>query len=50
MRETVERFQLTSEYRALEIMHQQDQVARLAPRAIANVYGRDTMTAQEIAG
>lgn len=50
MRETVERFQLTSEYRALEIMHQQDQVARVAPRAIANVYGRDTMTAQEIAG
>ncbi len=34
MRETIERFQLTSEYRAIEVMHQQDQVARLAPRAL----------------
>jgi 4-hydroxy 2-oxovalerate aldolase len=50
MQETLERFQLTSEYRALEIMHQQDQVARLAPRAIANIYGSSTKIAQEIAG
>ncbi|EGH29345.1 HMG-CoA lyase-like protein [Pseudomonas syringae pv. japonica str. M301072] len=34
VRDTLERFQLTSEYRAIEVMHQQDKVARLAPRAV----------------
>lgn len=37
--DTLERFQLTSEYRAIEVMHQQDKVARLAPRAaLSNIF------------
>ena len=36
MNETIERFQLNSEFQAIQIMHEQDQVARFAPRAVFN--------------
>lgn len=32
--ETLERFQSNSEFEAIQIMHEQDQVARLAPRVV----------------
>jgi 4-hydroxy 2-oxovalerate aldolase len=50
MQETRERFQLASEYRALEIMHQQDQFARLAPRGIPSVYASGAKAAQGVVG
>ncbi|UXS01902.1 aldolase catalytic domain-containing protein [Agrobacterium tumefaciens] len=36
LQETLSNFQLASEFHALQVMHQQDQVARLAPRAVGS--------------
>lgn len=49
IQETLERFQLTSEYRALEVMHQQDQIARLAPRAtLPPVFNKPSRSVLEV--